>query len=146
MKKVLIILFSFYIGLIIFMPKKELLYKSFEYLPFKVDAKIISNPIYVKLENSKIIYTNVNSAYIKELQIFPFIFYNQINVKELRIFNKKFSFKVFVLPHRAFIRGDINGYIDFLNKKIDLLIKNPPPQIRGFLKYSNKGYILDEIF
>jgi hypothetical protein len=152
MKKILIFLLGFYIGAVIFMPKKAIFYKIQELIPqINIEAQTKQTPISLNLQNIKIFYASIDSADIKKVKIFPFILYNQadiydLNVKSINLTlkNIKIIFTPFY-PIKAFIFGDnLNGFINLKERKIHITFKNPPSSIRGFLKKTEKGYVLDE--
>jgi hypothetical protein len=154
MKKFLIALIAFLLGLIVFMPKKDIFYTAEHYLKdINIVSKIQSNPFFLKLNNGKIYYLNIKAATFKEAIIFPFILYNQANIKNLKIDSLNLTLnniKIIYSPFyfkKAFIFADnLKGEIDILNKKIHLESKNPPNYLKGFMKKTKKGYELNEKF
>ncbi|WP_457564262.1 hypothetical protein, partial [Caminibacter sp.] len=88
MKKILLVLLGFYIGLVVFMPKSEIFYKGLEILNsynINVLSKTKENPIKFEIDDAKIFYLKMPSATFKKAEIYPFIFYNVAKVKDFRL-------------------------------------------------------------
>lgn len=156
MKKILIIIFGFYLGAVVFMPKKDIYFKVLEFLDKKginVASKTICTPFSLNLENVKIYYLKMASASIKKAEIFPFLFVNILNIKNLNINIGNYKIKnlniVYIPFTDAKIKGEgnfgkIRGYIKF--KEIKIRIENPTNEIKPFLKKDKKGYYYYERF
>jgi len=151
MKKLLLILLGFYIGLVVFMPKKELFYKVERMLPVNIEANITQTPISLMIKNAKIYYANINSANLNAT-IYPLILYNQANVNlfinslNTSFNNIKIIYSPF-LPFKVFIKGEnLNGFVNLKEKHIHITFSKPPNSIKDFLQKTNKGYVFDENF
>jgi len=152
MKKFFISFLALLLGLIIFMPKKNIFFTIEHSLKdIKIDANIQSNPFFLKLNDVKIYYFNIKAANAKEVIIYPFIIYNQANIKDfyidslnLKLSNIKLIYSPFYYPKILIFADNLKGYINILKRKIHIESKNPPSSIKGFMKKTQKGYIFDE--
>jgi hypothetical protein len=138
-KKIAVILLSIWLAILIFMPKKELYY-ALEHLLVKNEIKlnekdIKENLFGLNLNEVEIFYDGVRLAEVSDIEIKTFLFYTNVNVKDIKIddsFKSMIPFKLndinvtysILLPMKAKIYasgdfGNVAGYIDF-NRTIHL--------------------------
>ncbi|EDM23420.1 hypothetical protein FE773_00210 [Caminibacter mediatlanticus TB-2] len=160
MKKFLIFLIGLYIGFIIFMPKENLFFTFQNYLKNRniyINTKTSSNLISLSLKNFTLFINKIDIAKGEEISIFPFLFYNKIEAKNIQLniqnikINNIFATYSILNPIKIVINGNsnfgkINGYIDLIKKNIKIYLKNPSPQIKEFLQKDKKGYFIYEKF
>ncbi len=167
----LIFLISFYIMLVIFLPRERAWYFAEIFLEkyniVITDEQVNSFTPILELSNGKIDYSGMEVAKFETSSIFPAFFYNSINIYNIKVgkdfqqfreldFNKlsaEYSVgqyqKVFVFGEGSF--GEIKGRINILDRTIDLLLiptenfkKNS--LIGMFKKHDNGGYIYNGKF
>ncbi len=150
MKKFFLIFTGFFIGIIVFMPKEHIFYKIQHILHNKgtdIITNIKSTPLNLSLENTDIYYLQIKTGEIKKVLIKPFIIFNEIKAKEIKLNIGNIIIKnlqVIYIPFMdAKIKGDgnfgeFNGYMNF--KEIKIYIKKPSRKILAFLKKDKKGY------
>jgi hypothetical protein len=156
MKKIAIIILGFLIGFVVFMPKKELFF-FFQKVLDQKNIKIISTtsqtPIQLNLLNTKVFYSNIKTASIKEVNIYPLLLINIIKARNIKFDIGNIQIKnltaYFTLYPKIFVKGDGNigefeGWLSLKEAKI--YIKNPSFQIKPFLKRDKKGYFYYEKF
>jgi len=164
MKKLLIFfsfLIGFYIGFIIFMPKNELIFTIEKYLKKEniyINANYKEHLFNEEIKNAKIFINSINLIKFKNAKIFPFIFYNKINIKNILIHfqNLKINYlnisHSIINPFKVFITGDsnfgkINGFIDLKNRILKVYIINlTNKNLKSFLRRDKKGYFYYEKF
>jgi len=154
MKKFFIFLLGLLIGIIIFMPKDNLYYTLQNFLK-KENIYInsdIKSSLYLQLKNGVVYYNKMDISKFKEIDILPFIFYNEIKAKDIEINIGKYkitSLKAFYTPFypiKIFIKGSSNfgkieGNIDLLKKEAKIYILNlTNNSLKSFLKKDKKGY------
>ncbi len=156
MKRIAIIIVGFLIGFIVFMPKKEIFFLLQRVLPqqnIQITSTPSQNPIKLTLFNTKIFYSNIKTASIKEINIYPLLLINIIKAKNIKLDIGNIQIKTlnayFTLYPKTFIKGDGNigefeGWISLKEAKI--YIKNPSFQIKPLLKRDKKGYFYYEKF
>lgn len=156
MKKILIAIAGFYLGIIVFMPKTELYYKALEILDknhIDIISKTDSNPFRFEIKNAKIYYLNSKTASLKDAKIYPFLFYNRAEIKDFKLNIGNYVIKNLEITYIPFLNakirgnsnfGELNGYINF--KELKIYIKNPRADILEFLKKDGKGYYYYERF
>jgi hypothetical protein len=156
MKKLLIFIIGFLIGTIVFMPKQELFFKVLEILHNKnidIISKTEENPLFLKISDAKVYYLNLHSATIKEITVYPYILFNKIEAKNIKINLGDFKIKSLNITYIPFLNAKLTGKSNFgefegeanLNE-IKIYIKNPSNKIKTFLKKDKKGYFYYEHF
>jgi hypothetical protein len=154
MKKFFLFLLGFLIGVLVFMPKDNLYY-TFQWLLKKENIYInsdIKNGISLDLKNGTVYYNKMDISKFKKISVLPFIFYNEINGKDivLNIGNYKLNslkavYTVFY-PVKIFVKGDSNfgkldGFIDLIKKEVKIYILNlTDNSVKSFLRKDKKGY------
>ncbi len=160
MKKFFIFLIGIYIGFIIFMPKENLFFTLQNYLKNQniyINTKTTSNPFSLSLKNFTIFINGIDIARGEKISIFPFIFYNKIEAKNINVnvqnikINNLFATYSIINPIKIIITGNsnfgkIDGNIDVIKKTIKIYVKNPSEEIKEFLRKDNKGYFIYEKF
>jgi hypothetical protein len=85
-KKTLIIILAFFIGLLVFAPKKSLYYLLEGELKNNAivlsDENISTNPFGLKISNAKVYVENTYIGDIKEISLLTLLFYNDISIIE----------------------------------------------------------------
>jgi len=153
MKKVLIFLLGFLIGIIIFMPKDNLYYTLQKYLEKEkvyINSDIKSG-IDLKLINGTVYYNKMDVLTFKNIDILPFILFNEIKADNIKIIDKykinsiKAFYTIFY-PIKIFIKGkssfgELDGYVDLVKREIKVYILNlTDTSLKNFLKKDKKGY------
>ena len=155
MKKFLLFLLGFFIGIIFFMPKDNLYYtfqsflkKQNIYINSKIDLSLFS----LTLKNGIIYYHGMDISKFKNINILPYIVYNEIDFKNVNINignYKIISLKAFYTlfyPMKIFIKGKsnigiLNGYINLIKREVKLRINNlTDSSVKKFLTKDKKGY------
>ncbi len=159
MKKFLIFLTAFYIGIIIFSPKENLYFTLQKYLKEQniyINSDIKSNLFSLNLKNAKVFVNKINLINFKKASFYPFIFFNKItvndidiNVQDLNIKKLNVVYSV-IKPLKIKIVGEsnfgkIDGFIDLTKQYLKVYIKNPK-KIISFLRKDKKGYYFYEKF
>ena len=157
MKKIFTVIFGFLLGLYVFMPKKNIVFfiqKELSKYNVYINTSIHTDLFSVTLANSEVFYKGMDLASVKKIKIYPFVFYNKINIDNvtLNIGNYKIK-KIYVTysvlsPKKAVIKlfSDkiaANGYIDIFNKKIYLRFTKTDNTLSRFLKKDKKGYFFN---
>ena len=161
MKKFFIFLIGLIIGLIVFMPKKNLYFTLQHFLQKEkiyINSEINSNIISLNLKNGTIFYKGIDAVKFKNIFIYPFLFFNNIkatNIKidfgNLNINNLDVTYSI-INPLKVYIKGDsnfgkIDGSIDLVNRKIKVYILNlNNSTLKAILKKDKKGYFYYESF
>lgn len=159
--KFLTIILSFFIGLIIFMPKENLFFtlqKELKKENIFINTKTSSNLIDLKLDNSKIFVNKINIANIESIKITPLLFFNKIDLKNIKIDfnhlnidNLNLTYSV-LTPFNVDIKGSSNfatikGFIDLKNRNMKIYLLNLTNKtIKSFLKKDKKGYFYAQKF
>ena len=159
--KFLTIILSFFIGLIIFMPKENLFFtlqKELKKENIFINTKASSNLIDLKLDNSKIFVNKINIANIESIKITPLLFFNKIDLKNIKIDfnhlnidNLNLTYSV-LTPFNVDIKGSSNfatikGFIDLKNRNMKIYLLNLTNKtIKSFLKKDKKGYFYAQKF
>ena len=161
MKKTFIFLVGLIIGFIVFMPKKNL-YFTFQHFLQKekiyINSEINSNLISLNLKNGTIFYKGIDAVKFKDIFIYPFLFFNNLNATNIKIDfgnlninNLDFTYSI-INPLKVYIKGDsnfgkIDGIIDLVNRKIKVYILNlNNSTLKAILKKDKKGYFYYELF
>ena len=154
MKKFLLFLFGLFMGIIIFMPKDNLYYTLQSFLK-KQNIYInsdIKSSVALELKNGTVYYNQMDVLKFEKIDVFPFIFYNQINVKNVKLNIGNYnidSVKIFYTPFypvKVFIKGQSNfgkldGYVDLIKREIKIYINNlTNNSVKNFLRKDKKGY------
>jgi hypothetical protein len=158
MKKVLAVILGFYIGIVVFMPKKDIFYTLTYKLP-KTDviANISQTPISLDIKNAKIYYAGIKSVFLQKLTVYPLIFFNAAVLQDTKInlgnyiIKKTFIFYTPFYPFKIFVKGKGNfgnfeGFVDIKNRYVKIFFKNPKNNIKAFLQKNSKGYFYYESF
>lgn len=142
MKKFLIIISSFYLFLIILMPRVELYYSLEKIL--KEEKIIISDEtiadkwLFFSLKDSVAYFEGIKFANISNVKVFTFGFFNYVSIEDVKvdeslkkffpenISNIKLYYHIFN-PLKATIKGvgdfgEADGFIDLKDKKIKIVI------------------------
>ncbi len=159
--KFLTIILSFFIGLIIFMPKENLFFtlqKELKKENIFINTKASSNLIDLKLDNSKIFVNKINIANIESIKITPLLFFNKIDLKNIKIDfnhlnvdNLNLTYSI-LTPFNVDIKGSSNfatikGFIDLKNRNMKIYLLNLTNKtIKSFLKKDKKGYFYAQKF
>ena len=159
--KFLAIFLSFFIGLIVFMPKENLFFtlqKTLQKENIYINTNFHSNITNLYLENSKLFINGINIASIKQTNILPLILFNQIklnNIKidfnNLKIDNLSITYSI-INPLDVEIKGEssfatIKGNIDLKNQTIKVyLINLTNNSLKPFLRKDKKGYFYAQKF
>ncbi len=154
MKRIIIFVFGLFIGVIIFMPKDNLYFTLQKYLAKEkiyINSKIKSN-LKLTLYNGTIYQNDIDFAYFKKIDIMPFLLYNNIKVKNLKINFQNYKIKTLNItysilnPVKIYISGKssfgiISGEINLLKRFIRIYILNlSDVNLKTFLRKDNKGY------
>jgi hypothetical protein len=171
MKKVFLLIVSFLVGVIIFMPKENLLYTLGKELK-KDNIEIVSDEIRDRLidldmKNVLLIYDGIEALRIKEIDIKPWMLYNKIEAFDIapskslsNMLNIKAKHLTIIQSiidmKKAHISGDgdfgvIEGEID-LGKRVIKIILHPKSSfknsqlLRDYFKKGKEGYIYESKF
>jgi len=159
--KFLIIIFSFSIGFIIFMPKENLFFtlqKELSKQNIYIDTKIKNNLFTLNLKNSHIFVNGINIANIKQTSVLALLLFNKIDIHNININFNNLKIKTLYIQYSILnpLKIDINGISNFANIKGDIDLKtntlkvyllnltNNP--IKSFLHRDQKGYFYVQKF
>jgi hypothetical protein len=138
-KKLLIILISIWIAIIVFMPKKELYYLLEHQIVkynVKLNEKTITDTLFgLDLNKVDVYMSGINLAQISNIKFITFLFYNKVNLNQLKIDNSlksvvplnikdiNITYSI-VSPMQLDISadgdfGEVKGYLD-INRTIHL--------------------------
>jgi len=171
MKKILIAILFFILGVVLFMPKINLLYTlegllKKEHIEIREDT-LKDRWIDLKLENALVLYDGVESLVAKELTISPWLFYNSIKAYEvepsstlkgmLNIKADSVSITHSLLSYKkASIEaigdfGRIFGDVDLLDRKVHLVLEPSDSFknnkiVKDFFKKSEEGLVYESKF
>jgi len=159
--KFLTIFLSFFIGLIVFMPKDNLFFtlqKELKKENIYINSDIKSNIIDLSLSNSKVFINGINLATIKQTTILPLLVFNKIELKNIKIdFNNlninnlKIQYSL-LNPINIIIKGKsnfatIDGFVNLKNRDMKIYLLNlTNNSIKPFLKKDKKGYFYAQKF
>jgi len=171
MKKILPVFVSIYLALIFFMPKTNIWFSGEKLLKNShivfSDEKVNDFGFFFSLKNANVYYDGLKSFTLKEAIVLPYLFFNQIILKDfksskdigsalnLSISSLKFTnsvLKPFFISIEG--RGDIgnfNGEID-IKKRILKVMLSPSESflknvsLRKYFKKSKEGYIYEYRF
>lgn len=154
MKKFIVFVISFIVGLVVLMPKENLYFTLQHFLKEKkiyINSDIYSG-IALVLKDGTIFYNNIDIMNFKNIKVYPFIFFNSINVDSLKINFEGLKIKKLNIiysianPKRASIKGEsnfgkIDGYIDIFDRKIKIYILNlNNSNLKRLLKKDKQGF------
>ena len=157
--KILTAFIGFLLGLIVFMPKDNIYFKIQEILS-KQNIYInsdIKNSLSLELKNGTVFVKKMDIAYFDKCEIYPYIFWNKIECKNINIANQykikeiKTSYSL-INPLKINISGNSNfgkieGEINIFDKKGKIYItKLTNSLIKKYLKKDKKGYFYDVKF
>ncbi len=169
MKKVLAVIFSVYLGLVLLMPKEQIIYTVLnqakkQLVNFEIeDMKDFG--VYENIDGLSVIYDKMRVAKVENIKILPLLFYNKILVTSVlasgsfksmiddKIYKATVTYAVF-MPFKVMIDADtsigkIDGVFDLKNQKIKLIL-HPNKNFNRF-KYKNYfkkqkgGYVYESI-
>ena len=155
MKKFLIFILGFFIGVFLFLPKNELyflLQKELKRQNIYISAQTNSDITKLTLKNGSIFYESMEVARFKTITAFIYVLYDKIIINDLKleIGNYKVLKAIIIYsvinPFKAEITAkanfaDIKGYIDLKNRNVKLYFsKIKDFSIKRFLKKDKKGY------
>ncbi len=154
MKKILFFLVGLFIGFILFMPKENLYYTFQKYLSKQniyINSQIKSN-LTLNLYNGKIYENGINLVNFKEIKIIPFVLYNKITAKNIKINFQNYKITYLnitysiINPTKIYIKGNstfgkIQGEVNLIKHYLKVYILNLNDyNLKSFLKKDNKGY------
>ena len=154
MKKFTVFIVGLFLGLIVFMPKDNLYFTLQKYLAKEniyINSKINSFNT-LNLENGTVYYNGMDIITFNKIKIFPFVFFNRIDVNNLKIKLENLDIKQaditysILNPLKVYIKGssnfgDIDGEIDLIKRKIKIYILNLNNRfLKNMLKKDKKGY------
>jgi hypothetical protein len=135
------------------MPKDNLYYTLQKYLEKEkvyINSDIKSG-IDLKLINGTVYYNKMDVLTFKNIDILPFILFNEIKADNIKIIDKykinsiKAFYTIFY-PIKIFIKGkssfgELDGYVDLVKREIKVYILNlTDTSLKNFLKKDKKGY------
>ena len=154
MKKILIFFTGVFIGIILFMPKDNL-YFTFQKCLTKQNIYInskIKNGFALNLLEGKVYQNGINLASFEKTEIIPFVFYNKIISKNIKINFQNYKIKNLNItysilnPLKIYISGKssfgkISGEINLLKRFVKIYILNlSDVNLKTFLRKDKKGY------
>ena len=170
MKKILLSLLSFLVGVVIFMPKEQLYYSALRYLQkerlsIKADA-VRDRLFWLEIKDAKIYYDGIESIDAKEIKIKPWLFYNSVVIEEAKSADElrgvmELNAKSVELTHSLlnykslFLRADgsfgkASGKIDLFARDINITLQPSnsfkESQLSGYFKKSKEGWRYDTKF
>ncbi|WP_456480674.1 hypothetical protein [Nautilia sp.] len=155
MKKFLIILSGFLLGVIVFLPKEELFYllqKKLYEKQIYIKSDVTSSLKEIRINNAKIYYNDIKMADLKKAKAYMFIFYNKIHLTDLKLDIGNYAIKKAEItysitnPLKIEIKAvsnvaDINGYADLSKRFVKIYFTNiKKADIEKLLKKDKKGY------
>lgn len=170
MKKLLFILVTIYVLSIILMPKVRLYFQVEQELEkelmVNINNEIFNDEfLFLNISNLNITSEGIKIAKIEEITIYPFIFFNYINIRNVtmqksiqKILNMKVK-KVGVTHHIfapfrlnlniELVQDKLFGYVDLKAKKIKLFYKNKINglnMLQRYIKKTKDGYKIEISF
>jgi len=154
MKKFIVFLIGLFLGLIVFIPKDNIYFTLQKYLSKEniyINSRIDSS-INLDLKKGTIYYNGINLITFNKIVISPFIFYNKVAIKNLKINFENLKIKnanivySFFNPLKIYINGTSNfgklkGEINLLKRNIKIYILNLSNSfLKNSLKKDKKGY------
>ncbi len=167
MKKFIVFIITFYLALLLFMPKLYLWYgveKVLNTHNIQIESKIKETKLSsLSLQNGTIFFKGKKIVSLKEIDFLPLIFFNKITLNNLRYHNRYpiFSQKTVLthsLIHPITIKitsngnfGDIEGNINMKKREIVLTIKptekfENSKLFKKLFHKSDKGYLHESTF
>jgi hypothetical protein len=170
-KRLLVVLLSFLIGVVIFMPKVKLYsllnsYLSKERVHLKEES-LHDRWFYLDVEGLKVYYDGVESLDAGRVLINPWIVYNSLKLTDVRTsdslrgivdFKAKevvlryhpFSYKVVNIKGKSDY-GEFAGEIDLLKRSVKIVFESPGKKfynspIAGYFKKSEEGEVYETEF
>ncbi len=168
MKKIVLFITIFILGLVLFMPKINLYYtlENFlkkEHIMIKEGA-IKDRWVALEIKDASVFYDGVASLEAKEIDILPWIFYDKVTLKDVRpakaltsMFDAKadsitltyslLSYKTIMIAAEGDF-GTLRGYIDLRERKIHLVLapskkfKNHQV-VREYFKKQEEGLVYE---
>ncbi|HIC10303.1 MAG TPA: hypothetical protein EYO61_02965 [Campylobacterales bacterium] len=165
-------LLSFYIVLIVALPKEGLWFKLEEVLKERnivVDGEEVSDRyISLNIRNGEIVASDMSVAIFENINIYPFLFFNRIDIENLQVGKDFPQFgdiyldnlivtNSIVKPTKLLLDGNgsignFKGRIDISKRTIDILlypsekVKKMRAVMRYFKEYKDGGYIYNGKF
>jgi len=149
---------GFLLGLILFFPVKELFFYTQRVLQ-KKDIHIqtkIKNSFLPTFADTKIYKNNILLFNIQKATLKPFIFYNKMEIKNLKGLNIKIKdlnitytvFNPFEMQIKATsnLSSLIQGEINLKKHFVKIYLQNPKDSIKRLLKKDDKGYYYYAIY
>jgi len=159
-KKILLFILGLFIGILFFMPKDNLFFTAQKYLKSYnafINFKHIDNSLfYLTLSNVDIFYKDMKAIKIDEVKMTPFILFNQVTFKNLKIANNNFklikaNYNI-LHPLKIIIKGfsnlgKIDGYLNLESHKLKIyILDSKNKELQKMLKKDKKGYFYEQTF
>jgi len=152
------VIISFLIGIIIFMPKENIFFtlqKELKKENIFINTKTSSTILNLYLKDSIIFINGIDIAKINSISITPLIFFNKIELKNIKIDFNNLKITTLSLNHSIIepLNIKIKGFSEFANirgnidRKIKIYLLNLTNEtIKSFLKKDKKGYFYAQKF
>jgi len=154
MKKFLIFILGFFIGIIIFAPKDNLYFTFQKFLKKEniyINSNINSNLINLKLDNGVVYYNNMDLIKFREIKVLPLLLFNEIKANDIKLNIGNYVIKNLNIIYHIFnplnvsITGDSNfgkieGKIDLVKRHLKVYVKLTNNNLKSFLQRDKKGY------
>ncbi len=170
MKKFIVLLLGFLVGLVLFMPKDQLYFTALNLLQ-KERVEIKSKEVrdrwfWLDIKDAKIFYDGIESLEAKSIDMKPWLFYNSVVIEdakssqELRGVMEIEANKV-ILTHSLLNYkevhieakgsfGEAEGSADLIDRSVKILLKPSKSfknsQLSGYFKKSKEGWIYESKF
>jgi hypothetical protein len=168
MKKILLFITFFYLGIVLFMPKINLYYTleglmKKEHVEIK-EGRLVDRWIDLKIEDATLFYDGIASVRVDELTISPWLFYNKIIAKNIqptaeikRMMDVKASeveIRYSLLDYKSIMieaEGDfgvLHGSLDILSRNLRLILE-PSAKfknhdvVRRYFKKGEEGLVYE---
>jgi len=137
------------------MPKEQIFYKLQHILAenqIYITAKTDSNPISLTLKNANVYYHGIKGVEFKKAVILPFILYNRVTVKEIKLPIGEYRIKKALItysvadPFNVHIEAEadfakITGIANLKKRYVKIYLLNLKSRdLRRFLRKDKKGY------
>ncbi len=172
MRKKILLTFCLFFIIIAFLPKENIYYKAEEILKEQKVVLSGENTTDIlgvfNISDAKIYYDSIKVGKIENIRIFPFVFFNVLNISnanfsdELRNFLPKNidSFNIFMTafyPISAYISGsgdfgEISGYINFYSREMKIKLKPTQKFLKTYKSLAREfkkvegEYVYEKIF
>ena len=161
MSRLASILLGLYLGITFFMPKEPLFYTAQKYLKSKnniyLNSKTESSFIKLTLKDAVLFVDGMDVATLKECDIYPFLLYNKVEIKNLLFSIDNLKVKNLILTY-SIVRptlldikgsanfGTIEGSLDLKERFIKVYVKKASNRVKRFLRKDKEGYYYYEKF